>query len=157
MFYEKHCAGTKMSAEGSAYHHTGTARIGLHAQDGVDGGVIDQTMKVFGTTNLRVADASASPKMPTANGGGPAMMFGGAAGIFAVRAHRAAVAATRVCKDDPHGTVAANGYTCAEVLYVYADDCGAASAVPGATVADLCPLTCKSHQKSPCYESGGHE
>merc|ERR1719449_108644 len=81
------------------------------------------------------------------------MMFGGAAGIFAVRAHRAAVAATRVCKDDPHGTVAANGYTCAEVLHVYADDCGAASAVPGATVADLCPLTCKSHQKSPCYES----
>ncbi|KAG9018036.1 hypothetical protein FRB90_012539 [Tulasnella sp. 427] len=45
------------------YHPAGTAALGARA----DGGVVDSRLKVYGTTNIRVADASIIPLEPAAH------------------------------------------------------------------------------------------
>lgn len=54
------------------YHGASSCRMSLDPKDGV----VDQRFKVHGMTNLRVADASALPKLPTAHTMLPVMMLG---------------------------------------------------------------------------------
>jgi choline dehydrogenase-like flavoprotein len=53
-------------------HGASTCRMSLDRKDGV----VDQRFKVHGMKNLRVADASALPKLPSAHTMFPVMMFG---------------------------------------------------------------------------------
>ncbi|KAK0386097.1 hypothetical protein NLU13_5934 [Sarocladium strictum] len=56
----------------SGYHGASTCRMSNDPKQGV----VDQRLKVHGMTNLRVADASALPQLPTAHTMFPVMMFG---------------------------------------------------------------------------------
>lgn len=78
-FWLAKCDGDKVFG---GYHGVGTARMGTTKNDGV----VDQTMKVFGTTNVRVGDLSVLTQATTGNAGGPAQMLGGAAALFALAA-----------------------------------------------------------------------
>lgn len=45
---------------GTLYHPAGSCKMGPKA----DGGVVDATLKVYGTSNLRIVDASVFPLLP---------------------------------------------------------------------------------------------
>lgn len=151
-FYEKYCANGKGSYYG--LHQVGTARVGLYPEEGPDGGVIDEYMKVFGTTNLRVADSSAERRVPSGNAGGPAMMMGGAAGLFAARANMVEKEVWG-CKDDPNGLLAGFGINCEFMVGYFgitdlSKQCGDMQPALGVTLNDICPLTCFDHPESSC-------
>ncbi|HKP56774.1 MAG TPA: GMC family oxidoreductase N-terminal domain-containing protein [Polyangiales bacterium] len=58
---------------GTAYHPTGTARMGV-AED--EGAVVDELCRVHGVEGLRVVDASVMPAIPRANTNLPCIMIG---------------------------------------------------------------------------------
>lgn len=65
-FYElndKNVEAFARSSFSSTYHPAGTCAMGPRAQ----GGVVDEKMKVHGTQNLRVVDASVFPAMVRGN------------------------------------------------------------------------------------------
>lgn len=55
----------------STYHFSGSCRMAAHQQ----GGVVDQSGRVYGVSGLRVADASVIPTIPAANTMWTTMMF----------------------------------------------------------------------------------
>jgi choline dehydrogenase-like flavoprotein len=59
------------------WHESGTAKMGRDAMSVVDG-----HLKVYGTENLRVADASIMPRITTANTMAPCMVIGERAAQF---------------------------------------------------------------------------
>lgn len=56
----------------SVFHPSGTCRMGTDPA----GCVVDPKLRVYGATNLRVADASIFPTIPSGNTNAPAMMVG---------------------------------------------------------------------------------
>jgi choline dehydrogenase-like flavoprotein len=56
----------------SALHFSSTCPIGLEDK----GGVVDQQLRVYGFDNLRIADTSVFPKIPSCHTMGPAVMVG---------------------------------------------------------------------------------
>ena len=67
----------------SSYHVNGTCRMG---PAGDAGAVVDARLRVHGLQNLRIADASVMPDIPSANTCAAAMMIGEKAADF-IRAH----------------------------------------------------------------------
>jgi choline dehydrogenase len=53
------------------YHPVGTCRMGRDAS-----AVVDETLRVHGVQNLRVADASVMPTIPSGNTNAPSIMIG---------------------------------------------------------------------------------
>ena len=51
------------SSAGTLYHPAGTCKMGARAE----GGAVDGNLKVYGTSNLRVVDASMMPILPAAH------------------------------------------------------------------------------------------
>ena len=56
----------------TVFHQCGTCRMGSNASQSV----VDETLKVHGVSQLRVADASVFPTIPTGNTNAPSMMVG---------------------------------------------------------------------------------
>ena len=59
------------------HHHSGTCRMGLDSL-----AVVDPRLRVHGLENLRVADASIMPSVPSGNTHAPAVMVGERAADF---------------------------------------------------------------------------
>ncbi|KAH8245173.1 hypothetical protein KR032_005964, partial [Drosophila birchii] len=65
-----------------AWHSVGTCRMAPRSQQEgegettVQGGVVDERLRVYGVRGLRVVDASIMPQLPAGNTNGPAMMIG---------------------------------------------------------------------------------
>ena len=55
---------------GSYWHPVGTCAMGVHAE-----AVVDPSLCVYGTTNLRVADASIMPTIPSGNTNAPTIVI----------------------------------------------------------------------------------
>ena len=55
---------------GSYWHPVGTCAMGVHA-----GAVVDPSLRVYGTTHLRVADASIMPTIPSGNTNAPTIVI----------------------------------------------------------------------------------
>jgi choline dehydrogenase len=67
----------------SYWHQSGTARMGRGAMSVVDG-----ELRVYGLTNLRIADASIMPRVTTGNTMAPCVVIGERAAEFLKVAHR---------------------------------------------------------------------
>ena len=56
----------------TVFHQCGTCRMGMNVRDSV----VDNKLKVHGIKNLRIADASIFPTIPSGNTNAPAIMVG---------------------------------------------------------------------------------
>jgi choline dehydrogenase len=77
----------------SFWHQTSTAQMGRHAMCVVDG-----LLKVYGVDNLRIADGSIMPRVPTGNTMAPCVIIGERAAEIIRRQHQ--IAATSVSQGE---------------------------------------------------------
>ena len=67
----------------SWWHQSGTAKMGRDARS-----VVDADLKVYGIENLRIADGSIMPRVPTGNTMAPCVLIGERAAEALRAAHR---------------------------------------------------------------------